>query len=359
MKKVILGLLGIAIAIGCNSNNTDFEKPKEKTIDNNVILDTTPKFGIVIHGGAGTILKKNLTPEKEAAYKSKLEEAIKKGHAILNNGGTSLDAVQVTINILENSPLFNAGKGAVFTNQETNELDASIMDGKTLNAGAVAGVTTVKNPINLAYQVMTNSPHVLLSGKGAEMFAQEKGIELVDPSYFYTEKRMQSLKKIKEREAAKEGQKTALNFYDEDIKNAKFGTVGCVALDKNGNLAAGTSTGGMTNKKWNRIGDSPIIGAGTYANNATCAVSSTGWGEYFIRGMVAHDISAIMEYTGRSLQEAATEVIQEKLTDLGGSGGIIAIDSEGNIAMEFNTEGMYRAHMNAEGKLEVAIYKEN
>ena len=359
MKKVILGLLGIAITIGCNSNNTDFEKPKEETIENNVVVDTAPKFGIVIHGGAGTILKKNLTPEKEAAYKSKLEEAIKKGHAILNNGGTSLDAVQETINILENSPLFNAGKGAVFTNQETNELDASIMDGKTLNAGAVAGVTIVKNPINLAYQVMTNSPHVLLSGKGAEMFAQEKGIELVDPSYFYTEKRMQSLKKIKEREATKEGQKTALNFYDEDIKNAKFGTVGCVALDKNGNLAAGTSTGGMTNKKWNRIGDSPIIGAGTYANNATCAVSSTGWGEYFIRGMVAHDISAIMEYTGRSLEEAATEVIQEKLTDLGGSGGIVAIDSEGNIAMEFNTEGMYRAHMNAEGKLEVAIYKEN
>jgi beta-aspartyl-peptidase (threonine type) len=229
------------------------------------------------------------------------------------------------------------------------------MDGATLNAGAVSGVKHIKNPIDLALSVMNDSPHVMLSGEGAEEFAREQGFKMTDPSYFYTEKRMQSLQKIKEIELRRHYK--SLSFEDPFIKDSKFGTVGGVALDKNGNLAAGTSTGGMTNKRWNRIGDAPIIGAGTYANNATCAVSSTGWGEFFIRAMVAHDISAMTEYKGISLQEAATIVIQEKVPDLGGDGGIVAIDKDGNIAMEFNTAGMYRAHMNAQGALVVKIYK--
>jgi len=316
------------------------------------------KFAIVIHGGAGRILKKNMTPEKEAKYKSKLKEAITVGYEILKNGGSSLDAVEKTIHVMEDSPLFNAGKGAVFTHEGKNEMDASIMTGQDLNAGAVAGVTNIKHPISLARKVMTNSDHVLLCGKGASEFAKLQGVEIVDPSYFYTKKRYKSLQKIKEKE------KTALDhdeksaFYDPDIKNSKYGTVGCVALDKNGNITAGTSTGGMTNKRWNRIGDSPIIGAGTYANNATCGISSTGWGEYFIRGVVAHDISAQMEYKGASLQEAAKDVIQNKLTKLGGTGGVIGLDQKGNMVFEFNTAGMYRASVNDKGEVEVKIYKE-
>ncbi len=356
MKKVLI-FLSFALFLACK------EQPKgtaETVLSNTTKQDTKPTvntFGIVIHGGAGTILKENMTPEKEAAYKTKLEEAIKTGHTILKNGGTSLEAVEKTINVLEDSPLFNAGKGAVFTYDEINELDASIMDGSTLNAGAVAGVSVVKNPINLAKEVMLNSPHVMLSGRGAEQFAKERKLEIVDPKYFYTENRMKALKKVKKAPEHPDA-KSATSFYDPEIKDSKFGTVGCVALDKHGNLAAGTSTGGMTAKKWNRIGDSPIIGAGTYANNATCAVSSTGWGEYFIRGMVAYDISAMMEYKKISLEEASKEVIQKKLTKLGGTGGIVAIDHQGNIAMEFNTEGMYRATMNANGELTIGIYKE-
>ena len=291
------------------------------------------------------------------AYKAKLEEAIRVGYDILKNGGTSLDAVEKTINIMEDSPLFNAGKGAVFTNAETNELDASIMDGETLNAGASAGTTTVKNPINLARAIMDKSPHVMMAGIGAETYAKEQGITLVDPSYFYTESRLNALKQTIKRE------KTDLNnidkqaFYDPEIKDSKFGTVGCAALDKNGNLAAGTSTGGMTNKRYGRVGDAPIIGAGTYANNNSCAVSSTGWGEFFIRGMVAHDISALMQYKGLSLQEAAHDVIQNKVPKLGGDGGIIAVDKNGNMVAEFNTAGMYRATMNDKGELQIGIYK--
>lgn len=315
------------------------------------------EFSIIIHGGAGTILKENMSAEKEAAYKATLEEAIKVGYNILKNGGSSLDAVQKTINVMEDSPLFNAGKGAVFTNAGTNEHDASIMDGKTLNAGASAGTTIVKNPINLARTVMDNSPHVMLSGNGANTFAKEQGLQIVEPDYFYTEKRHKSLEKIKEKLELDHDDKTAF-FYDEDIKNSKFGTVGCAALDKNGNLAAGTSTGGMTNKRWGRIGDSPIIGAGTYANNNTCAISSTGWGEYFIRAMVAHDISALMDYKDVSLKEAAKEVIQNKLTNLGGTGGVVAIDKYGTMVAEFNTAGMYRATMNDKGELSISIYKD-
>ena len=319
--------------------------------------DSTEKFAIVIHGGAGTILKKNMSPEIEAQYKAKLEEAVKVGYEVLKNGGTSIEAVEKTINIMEDSPLFNAGKGAVFTNQGKNELDASIMDGKTLKAGAVAGVTNVKNPISLARVVMEKSEHVLLAREGAEFFAKEHGLEIVNPAYFYTENRYQSLIKAQEKERIELDHSGGTSFYDPFIKDNKFGTVGCVALDKNGNLAAGTSTGGMTNKKWGRIGDTPIIGAGTYANNNTCGVSSTGWGEFFIRNVVAYDISALMEYKGLSLEKAAKEVIQKKLTKLGGDGGIVAMDKDGKITMEFNTAGMYRASINTKGELMIGIYE--
>lgn len=321
-------------------------------------VSSAENWGLVIHGGAGTILKKHMSDSLEKAYKAKLEEAIRAGHSILAKGGTSLEAITASITIMENSPLFNAGKGAVFTHDETNEMDASVMDGKTLNAGAVAGVTRVKNPINLAMAVMDNSPHVLLSGTGAETFAATQNLELVDPSYFYTQRRFNALQQLKAKE--KTNQHTAIPAdYDPFIKNSKFGTVGCVALDTHGNLAAGTSTGGMTNKRFNRIGDTPVIGAGTYANNATCAVSSTGWGEYFIRAMVAHDISAMMEYKGVSLKEAAHTVIHDKLGALGGDGGVIAIDHNGEMVMEFNTAGMYRAQMRSDGSLEIGIYKNN
>lgn len=319
--------------------------------------NSSENFAIVIHGGAGTILKKNMSPELEAQYKAKLEEAVKTGYEILRKGGSSIEAVEKTITILEDSPLFNAGKGAVFTNQGKNELDASIMDGKTLKAGAIAGVTTVKNPISLARVVLEKSEHVLLAREGAEFFAKENGLEIVNPAYFYTENRYQSLLKAQEKEKIEMDHTNGASFYDPYTKDNKFGTVGCVALDKKGNLAAGTSTGGMTNKKWGRIGDTPIIGAGTYANNNTCGVSTTGWGEYFIRNVVAYDISALMEYKGLSLATAAKEVIQNKLTKLGGDGGIIALDKNGNIVTEFNTTGMYRASINTKGEMNIGIYE--
>lgn len=350
MRGILFITSILLISLGCKTEEISIKKEGTKKVND---------FAIIIHGGAGTILKKNMSDEKETAYKTKLKEAIKTGYVILKDGGTSQEAVMRTIQIMEESPLFNAGKGAVFTHEETNELDASFMDGKTLNAGAVAGVKSVKSPIELAIKIMTDSDHVMLSGKGAASFAEEKGLEIVDPSYFYTEKRFKSLQRIKDRN------KTALDhddkkaaFYDADIKNAKFGTVGCVALDKNGNISAGTSTGGMTNKRWGRIGDSPVIGSGTYANNKTCGVSSTGWGEYFIRGQVAYDISAQMEYQQKTLKNATKDVIQNKLTALGGTGGVVALDKNGNMSFEFNTAGMYRASMNDKGDLVVKIYKE-
>ncbi|MDD7884786.1 isoaspartyl peptidase/L-asparaginase family protein [Flavivirga sp. 57AJ16] len=370
MKKPIHILVITLLLFSCKEKGKLIDSnPQENYPDKSEIEKThhitslnkenTNGFSIIIHGGAGTILRKNMSSEKEAAYKATLEEAIRVGYNILKNGGSSLDAVQKTINVMEDSPLFNAGKGAVFTNAGTNEHDASIMDGKTLNAGASAGTTIVKNPINLARTVMDRSPHVMLSGNGANSFAKEQGLQIVEPDYFYTEKRYKSLEKIKETETSQlDHDNKVAAFYDEDIKNSKFGTVGCAALDKNGNLAAGTSTGGMTNKRWGRIGDSPIIGAGTYANNNTCAVSSTGWGEYFIRAMVAHDISALMAYKNVSLQEAAKDVIQNKLSNLGGTGGVVAIDKNGNMVAEFNTAGMYRATMNAKGELAIGIYKD-
>ncbi|WP_353777390.1 isoaspartyl peptidase/L-asparaginase [Winogradskyella sp. 3972H.M.0a.05] len=356
MKKISFLFIVILFCFGCSNKTSNSETKTEQSTESDTIIK--PEFAIIIHGGAGTILKKNMTPEKEAAYKAKLEEAIRTGYEILKNGGTSLDAVTKTINIMEDSPLFNAGKGAVFTNAETNELDASIMDGKTLNAGASAGTKTVKNPIDLARAIMDNSPHVMMAGVGAETFANEQGLETVEPEYFYTTRRFESLQRVKAKMKAEEKDiDTESAFYDPNIKDSKFGTVGCAALDKNGNLAAGTSTGGMTNKRWGRVGDSPIIGAGTYANNATCAVSSTGWGEYFIRAMVAHDISALMEYKGLSLEEAAKTVIS-KVGNLGGDGGIVAVDKNGTMVAEFNTAGMYRATMNDKGELVIGIYGE-
>ncbi|WP_461643742.1 isoaspartyl peptidase/L-asparaginase family protein [Labilibaculum euxinus] len=306
-------------------------------------VENKSDYAIVIHGGAGTILRKDFTPEKETQYKKVLQEALQIGDSILRNGGSSLDAVEKTIRILENSPLFNAGKGAVFTNSGKNELDASIMWGKDLNAGAVAGVDDIKNPISAARKVMENSEHVMLSGHGASEFAKTQGLEIVDQSYFFTQNRWDHLQEILKKEK---------EMTPED----RHGTVGCVALDKDGNLTAGTSTGGMTNKRFGRIGDSPIIGAGTYANNASCAVSCTGHGEFFIRLGVAKDISSMMEYQNISLEEASNKVI-DKLTKIGGTGGIIGLDKNGNIVMKMNTDGMYRAYSNSKGETEILIYK--
>ena len=294
-------------------------------------------FAIVIHGGAGTILREKMTSEMETAYKVKMEEAILAGYRILDSGGTAIEAVKTSIIILENSPLFNAGKGAVFNHEGKNELDAAIMDGSNRKAGAVAGVTVVKNPILAAYSVMTQTPHVLLSGKGADEFAKSIGLEIVDPSYFYTEARYKSLMEELSREAKK-------NSLDKNPNNSS-GTVGAVALDRYGNIAAGTSTGGMNNKRYGRIGDTPVIGAGTYADNNTCAISATGHGEFFIRKVVAYDIAAKMKYLKISLQEAATQVIMDELPSFGGNGGVIGIDTQGNMIMEFNTAGMYRGYM--------------
>lgn len=311
-----------------------------------------PRLGFIIHGGAGVIKKGSLSPEREKEYTGKLREALLAGYKALQAGKTSLDAVEIAIRILEDSPLFNAGKGAVFTNDGKNELDASIMDGKTLGAGAVAGIHRVKNPITLARAVMEKSEHVMMIGDGAEKFAAEQKIELVDPKYFWTQPRWDSLQRILKEEADKK--KTGQLAREEPYN--KFGTVGAVALDKNGNLAAGTSTGGMTNKKYGRVGDAPIIGAGTYANNNSCAVSATGWGEYFIRLGVARDICSQIEYRALPIQQAADVVIKQKLQALGGDGGVIAMDKFGYLGISFNSEGMYRAYINGKGEPVVEIY---
>lgn len=345
MKIQLLLVTSILLMLSCSVkevvNKVNQVNPQEKIV--------RPAYAIAIHGGAGTIKKENMTAEREKAYLDKLNEALSVGEEILKKGGSAADAVTQTIMVMENSPLFNAGKGAVFTNAGKNELDASFMDGRTMNAGAVGGVTNIKNPILAAKAVMEKSEHVFLTGKGAEEFSEKMGIETVEPSYFHTERRWNSLQRI----LAKEGKTGAI--LSENIDH-KFGTVGCAALDKEGNLVAGTSTGGMTNKRYSRIGDAPIIGAGTYANNQTCAVSSTGHGEYFIRYAVAHDISARMEYLQEDLPTAANAVVNEKLVKAGGSGGIIAVDKNGNVAMPFNTSGMYRGYAKP-GKREVLIYK--
>ena len=322
MNKLSISLLMLLCFVySCNSNKVD--------------------FAIVVHGGAGTILKKNMSDEMELAYKLKLEEAINAGYNILEKNGSSKDAVEETIKILENSELFNAGKGSVLSNKGVVEMDASIMNGQNLNAGAISGVKTIKNPISAARLVMEKSEHVFLSGEGAEEFAKLQGLDIIDNEYFITETRLKSLLNAKKRYS---------------IKDNKFGTVGCVAIDKFGNITSGTSTGGMTNKKWNRIGDVPIIGAGTYANNNTCGISSTGWGEYFIRNVVAYDISSQIEYKKISIDLAAKNTLK-KVKDLGGNGGVIGIDKNGNILMDFNTEGMYRGYIKSDGESEISIYK--
>jgi len=307
-------------------------------------LTTKPAYALAIHGGAGNITPGNLPAEIKAQFDSVLNRVLSHGDSILKAGGTSLDAVEACVRMMEDCPLFNAGKGAVFNAEGKNELDAAIMDGKTGLAGAVAGVTTIRNPVSAARAVMEKSNHVMLSGKGAETFAAEQGIELVSPDYFFTQPRWDSYLKAKAR--------------NDSIENTdqKHGTVGCVALDTYGNLAAATSTGGMTLKKYGRIGDSPIIGAGTYADNNTCAVSATGHGEFFIRNVVAYDIAAIMKYKGLSVSEAAEAVVMHKLKNLGGTGGIIAVDHKGNVAMTFNTTGMFRGYVKAGGKKMVGMF---
>jgi beta-aspartyl-peptidase (threonine type) len=324
--------------ISCVQQN---QKPVEKAV-------VKAAWAIVIHGGAGKINPEDFSAEKEKACREKLTEALETGGNILKNGGTSLDAVEATIKILEDSPLFNAGKGAVFNADGQNELDAAIMDGKTMKAGAVASVTTIKNPISAARKVMENSPHVLLVKEGAEEFAKGQGLEIVDPSYFFTQERWDALQKAKQRELEQKPDETK-----------KGGTVGAVALDKSGNLTAGTSTGGMTNKKYGRVGDSPIIGAGTYANNETCGISATGHGEFFIINVVAYDISARMQYLGESLDSAANYVINSKLKSQNASGGLVAMDKNGNISMPFNSDGMFRGFLKADEKPQVFIFKEN
>jgi L-asparaginase / beta-aspartyl-peptidase len=316
--KYILFILLLSLFTACSIKNTE-----------------RPEYVLVIHGGAGVMNKSDFPPELEKEYLDKLQEALDSGEAILKSGGTSLDAVTAAIIIMENSPLFNAGKGAVFAETGENEMDAAIMDGRDLSAGAVAGVRTIKNPVTAARKVMEESKHVLLVRDGAEKFAREHGVGIVDPSYFFTQKR-----------------------YDALMKAQKHGTVGAVALDKAGNLAAATSTGGMTNKMTGRVGDTPIIGSGTYANNKTCAVSATGHGEFFMRYTVAHDISALMEYKGMTLEEAANEVIFNKLLSAGGTGGIIAVDKDGNYTMTFNTSGMFRGAVISKGQKSVAIFSE-
>jgi beta-aspartyl-peptidase (threonine type) len=302
------------------------------------------KCALVIHGGAGTISPEQMTPEIERDLRAGLQRSLDAGRGILESGGSSLDAVTAAVRALEDDPLFNAGRGAVFTSAGTHEMDAALMDGRTLRAGAVCAVAHVRNPINLARAVMEKSPHVMLAGNGAENLARELGLEIVGDEYFSTEQRWQSL------ERARAAKVEALSDAD------RHGTVGAVALDESGNLAAATSTGGNTNKRPGRVGDSPIIGAGTYANNKTCAVSATGDGEFFMRAVAAHDLSALMEYRGMTLEDAAQLVI-DKVTKLGGSGGLIAVDREGNIALPFNSTGMYRGSIDAEGRSFVGIYQ--
>ncbi len=320
---------------------------------------TTGKYVLVIHGGAGTILKSQMTPEKEKLYKEGLQNALNAGKNILQNGGSALDAVEATIKILEDDSLFNAGKGAVFTNEGKNEMDASIMDGKTLKAGAVAGVTNIKNPITAARVVMDKSEHVMMAGKGAEQFAAINGCETVDPSYFFTTQRWLDLQEAKKEDSLKALHKDSTTglLKQPDNHDYKYGTVGAVALDMHGNLAAATSTGGMTDKRYGRVGDSPIIGAGTYADNNTCAISCTGWGEYYIRLVMAKTISDKMEFAHENLKDAADEMIMKKLPALGGDGGLIAVDKDGNFTMSFDTDGMYRGYVKSNGETGIEIYK--
>lgn len=315
------------------------------------------KFTLAIHGGAGTILKSMLTPELELAYKKGLQDALDAGYSVLEKSGTAVDAVIAAVSSLEDNELFNAGRGSVFTKKGINEMDAAIMDGSNLNAGSVAGVRNIKNPIVLAREVMLHSGHVMLSGNGAKEFALNRGIEQAPDDYFFTKYRYDQWIEIRDSDFYQ------LDHKEDKLKGMpntekKFGTVGAAALDQFGHIAAGTSTGGMTNKRFGRIGDSPIPGSGTYANDATCAISCTGHGEYFLRAVVAYDVSCLMEYKGLSLQEACSIVVKDKLVKMGGEGGLIAVDAKGNYELCFNSEGMYRGARNSDGVNLVAIYKD-
>jgi beta-aspartyl-peptidase (threonine type) len=328
--RIFLVLVLVAFAVhGCAS-----EQSETKVEDAPIVM--------VIHAGAGTIKRDTMAPEREAQIRAALLEALQAGYSLLESGASALDAVEAACRVLEDSPEFNAGKGAVFTNQGKNEMDASIMDGSTTLAGAVASVTTIRNPISAARRVMENTKHVMLVGRGAELFAAEQGLEIIDPDYFFTQRRWDALLKAKEREREEEAEEK--------------GTAAALALDSHGNLAAGTSTGGLTNKMHGRVGDTPIIGAGTYANNTTCAVSGTGQGEFFMRGLVAYQVSALMEFAGISVEEAAQRVIDERVTARGGQGGLIALDKHGNVAMPFNTAGMYRGYWREGAEPQVLIY---
>ncbi len=313
-------------------------------------------FSIAIHGGAGTLVKGMMTPELESKYKSALKYALDAGYNLLEEGKSSIEAVEVAVKLLEDSPLFNAGKGSVFTAEGTHEMDAAIMDGKSLNAGAVSLITGIKNPVSLARDVMEKSEHVFLAGEGAMQFAKELDYKLEDASYFYDEFRHNQWLEIKDTDSFQLDHSKSVTEATRSQKDSKFGTVGAVACDQNGNIAAATSTGGMTNKKWGRVGDSPMIGAGNYANNKTCAISCTGSGEFFIRGVVAYDVAMLMEHKGMSLEDASNEVINKRILEINGDGGLIAVDAKGNIAMPFNTEGMYRASKSSTGAEEVSIY---
>lgn len=322
---------------------------------------TPGKFAIAVHGGAGTIMKSMMTEERERAYRDGLTESLRAGHAVLAAGGRALDAVQAAVRVMEDSPLFNAGKGAVFTHEGYNEQDACIMDGATREIGAVAAVRRIASPITLARMVLDDSFHVLLSGEGAERFAQEHGIELVDKEYFYTDHRWNQLQQAIRREKQSDQKQAQLDHSDDkdaESERDKVGTVGAVAVDQHGDLAAATSTGGMTNKRFGRIGDTPLAGAGTYADNGTCAVSATGVGEHIIRCVLAYDIAAMMLYKKMTLANAADWAVMQKLKEIGGSGGVIAIDRAGNIAMPFNSDGMYRGWARSHGELETRLYRE-
>jgi L-asparaginase / beta-aspartyl-peptidase len=380
MHRSLLASTALLLApLGCATSSHVGAARDEAALRMDDAPRVKPKWGLVIHGGAGVISRENLSPEREAEVRAAMTQALQAGHAVLAKGGASLDAVTAAIRVLEDSPYFNAGKGAVFNHDGVNELDASVMDGQTRRAGAVAGVHHIQNPIDLARLVMEKSPHVMMVGDGAEAFAKSQGMPLVDAKYFYTEERWQSLQRALEQERAKEapsspppqgepatpvvppaqGQPPGSSLtpgVDPITGDHKFGTVGAVALDQQGHLAAGTSTGGMTNKRFGRVGDAPIIGAGTYADER-CAVSATGHGEFFIRYTVARDICARVEYQDLPLPEAANFVIHDVLVKAGGEGGVIAMDRQGNVAMPFNSTGMYRGYMGEDGTPTIAIFR--
>lgn len=346
-KTTMVSLFLFCFIMSCTSiekNSNDEAKQVEE--------QSKAEYAIIIHGGAG-YTPQSISEEQKKAYFKMLESALVIGEEVLKSGGSSMDAVEQTIAAMEKEPFFNAGIGAVFTHEGKNELDASFMDGNSMKAGAVGGVTNVKSPIKAARAVMEKSNHVLLTQRGAEEFAEEVGLEIVDPKYFYTKQSWETLQNVIKDEDKKQGFLEKVEFQ---MNDEKFGTVGCAALDKKGNLAAGTSTGGMTNKRWNRIGDSPIIGAGTYANNKTCAVSCTGHGEYFIRYAIAHDLSARLKYTDQTIQEAAADIVNNELKEAGGAGGLIAVDKYGNFAFPFNTTSMFRAYSKP-GERKISIWE--